>query len=140
MPNLSEFDPDGDLRNVSNRWTKWVHDFRAAMVSFKITCEKRQRALLRFYGGDELTDILESLDDTGTDEEIEPQSPRRLRLLQGILAQQEIVKKKVTVVMRKIKSAVAMFVDTVEKYTTSHDAVVVQYSLLDHTQKEINQM
>ena len=72
MPNLSEFDPDDDPRNVSNRWTKWVHDFRAAMVSFKITCEKRQRALLRFYGGDELTDILESLDDTGTDEEIEP--------------------------------------------------------------------
>ena len=72
MPNLPEFDPDGDPRNVSNRWTKWVHDFRASMVSFKITCEKRQRALLRFYGGDELTDILESLDDTGTDEEIEP--------------------------------------------------------------------
>ena len=72
MPNLPEFDPDGDHRYVSNRWTKWVHDFRAAMVSFKITCEKRQRALLRFYGGDELTDILESLDDTGTDEEIEP--------------------------------------------------------------------
>ena len=72
MPNLSEFDPDGDPRNVSNRWTKWVHDFRAAMVSFKITCEKRQRALLRFYGGDELTDILESLNDTDTEDEIEP--------------------------------------------------------------------
>ena len=72
MPKLSEFDPDGDPRNVSNRWTKWVHDFRAAMVSFKITCEKRQRALFRFYGGDELTDILESLNDTGTEDEIEP--------------------------------------------------------------------
>ena len=72
MPNLSEFDPDGDPRNVSNRWTKWVHDFCAAMVSFKITREKRQRALLRFYGGDELTDILESLNDTGTEDEIEP--------------------------------------------------------------------
>ena len=72
IPNLSEFDPDGDPINVSNRWTKWVHDFRAAMVSFKITCKKRQRALLRFYGGDELTDILESLNDTGTEEEIEP--------------------------------------------------------------------
>ena len=72
MPNLPEFDPDGDPRNVSNRWTKWVHDFCAAMVSFKITCEKRQRALLRFYGGDELTDILESLNDTGTEDEIEP--------------------------------------------------------------------
>ena len=72
MPNLSEFDPDGDPRNVSNRWTKWVHDFHAAMVSFKITCEKRQRALLRFYGGDELTDILESLNDTGTEDEIVP--------------------------------------------------------------------
>ena len=62
---------------------------------------------------------------------------RRLRLLQGILAQQEIVKRRVTVVMRKVKSAVAMFVDTVEIYTTSHDAVVVQYSLLDT--QEINQ-
>ena len=72
MPNLPEFDADGDPRNVANRWTKWVHDFRAAMVSFKITCEKRQRALLRFYGGDELTDILESLNDTGTEDEIEP--------------------------------------------------------------------
>ena len=72
IPNLSEFDPDGDPINVSNRWTKWVHDFRAAMVSFKITCKKRQRALLRFYGGDELTDILESLNDTGTEAEIEP--------------------------------------------------------------------
>ena len=29
---------------------------------------------------------------------------------------------------------------TVEKYNTSHDAVVVQYSLLEHVQKEINQL
>ena len=41
--------------------------------------------------------------------------------------------------MCKIKSAVAILVDTVEIYTTSHDAVVVQYSLLDHTQNEIHQ-
>ena len=72
MPDLPEFDPHSDPRNVSNRWTKWVHDFRAAMVSFKITCKKRQRALLKYYGGEEFIEFFDSLEDTGTDDEIEP--------------------------------------------------------------------
>ena len=42
------------------------------MVSFMITCKKGRRALLKSYGGHELTDIFESLDDTSTDDEIEP--------------------------------------------------------------------
>ena len=72
MPNLTEFDLHNDPQNALNRWTKWVSDFSTAMVSFKITCEKRQRAMLRYYDGHELTDVLESLDNTGTDDEIEP--------------------------------------------------------------------
>ena len=71
MPDLPEFDPH-DPRNVSNRWTKWVHDFRAAMVSFKIASSKRQRALLKFYGGEDFIEFFDSLEDTGTSDEIEP--------------------------------------------------------------------
>ena len=72
MRNLPEFDLHSDPRNLLNRWKQWVTAFSTAMVSFKITCENRQRALLIYYDGHELTDVLESLDDTGTDDEIEP--------------------------------------------------------------------
>ena len=85
---------------------------RVAMVSFKITWEKRQPALLRYYSGYELTDILKSLDDTVLKIRLSP----RLRLWQGILPLQETIKKinTKTLVMLKVKGAMSMLF-TVEK-------------------------
>ena len=42
------------------------------MIGFDITSGKRQRALLLHYGGEELEDIFDTLDNTGSADEIKP--------------------------------------------------------------------
>ena len=42
------------------------------MIGFDITSGKRQRALLLHYGGEELEDIFDTLDNTGSADEIQP--------------------------------------------------------------------
>ena len=70
MPNIAPFDPHSDPTSLSTRWNKWVRRFQDAMIGFDITSEKRQRALLLHFGGEELQDIFDTLDGTGSDEEI----------------------------------------------------------------------
>ena len=36
MPDLQEFDPHNDPRNVLNRWTKWVRDFSSSMLRLHV--------------------------------------------------------------------------------------------------------
>ena len=93
------------------------------MVSFKITCEKRQRTLLRFNGGHGLTDILESLDGAGSDDEIEPAietltmyftPSRNCEKSEHKASMTVLIKACSVVVMRKVKSAMTMLF-TVEK-------------------------
>ena len=72
MPNLPSFDPHSDPTSLSTRWKKWVRRFEDAMIGFDITSGKRQRALLLHYGGEELEDIFDTLDNTGSADEIQP--------------------------------------------------------------------
>ena len=72
MPNLPAFDPYSDPPSLCTRWTKWQRRFEDAMIGFDITSAKRQRALLLHFGGEDLQDVFETLDNTGTVDEIIP--------------------------------------------------------------------
>ena len=72
MPNLPAFDPYSDPPSLCTRWTKWQRRFEDAMIGFDITSAKRQRALLLHFGGEDLQDVFETLDNTGTVDEIKP--------------------------------------------------------------------
>ena len=66
------FDPYRDPPTRLKRWEVWRRRFENDMVEFGIASQRRQRALLHYYGGDDLADVLDTLDDTGELEEIKP--------------------------------------------------------------------
>ena len=70
MPDLPQIDPVSDP--LSLRWEKWRRRFESDMIEYGNVSERRQRALLRYYGGDNLEDVLGTLDNTGTRDEIMP--------------------------------------------------------------------
>ena len=72
MPDLPQFDPVSDPLSLSKRWEKWRRRFESDMIEYGIVSERRQRALLHYYGGDDLEDVLSTLDNTGTRDEIMP--------------------------------------------------------------------
>ena len=72
MPDLPQFDPVSDPLSLSKRWEKWRRRFESDMIEYGIVSERRQRALLYYYGGDDLEDVLSTLDNTGTRDEIKP--------------------------------------------------------------------
>ena len=53
--------------NTSSRWRKWVLRLENLFVAAGYVDKTRKRALLLHYGGQELYDIYETLEDTGTD-------------------------------------------------------------------------
>ena len=72
MPDLPQFDPVSDPFSLSKRWEKWRRRFESDMIEYGIVSERRQRALLHYYGGDDLEDVLGTLANTGTRDEIKP--------------------------------------------------------------------
>ena len=57
---------DVDLINsIGIRWKKYLSRFKTFLVAMDINSEDRQRALLLHFGGSELQDIHDSLDDSG---------------------------------------------------------------------------
>ena len=72
MPDLPQFDPVSDPLSLSKRWEKWRRRFESDMIKYGIVSERRQRALLHYYGGDDLEDVLSTLGNTGTRDEIQP--------------------------------------------------------------------
>ena len=72
MPDLPQFDPVSDPLSLSKRWEKWRRRFESDMIEYGIVSERRQWALLHYYGGDDLEDVLSTLDNTGTRDEIQP--------------------------------------------------------------------
>ncbi|KAK3092457.1 hypothetical protein FSP39_003031 [Pinctada imbricata] len=53
---------------VGTRWRKWVQRLENLFVGMKISDNKRRRALLLHYAGEEVYDIFDTLTDTGNDE------------------------------------------------------------------------
>ena len=72
MPDILAFDPYRDPSTRSKRWEVWRRRFENDMAEFGIASPKRQRALLHYYGGEDLVDVLDTLDDTGERDEIKP--------------------------------------------------------------------
>ena len=71
MPDLPRFDGHSDPSSLGIRWEKWLKRFEGAMIGFNITSPKRKRALLFHYGGEELSNIFETLEDTGDEKDYE---------------------------------------------------------------------
>ena len=53
---------------IGTRWRKWVQRLENLFVGMKITDNKRKRALLLHYAGEEVYDIFDTFADTGNDE------------------------------------------------------------------------
>ena len=62
IPTFEPFDIHVDGA-IAQRWRKWINLFIAAAISDK----KRQRALLLYYAGEEVSEIFDTLPDTGDD-------------------------------------------------------------------------
>ncbi|XP_064617193.1 uncharacterized protein LOC135481275 [Liolophura sinensis] len=83
LPTFPSFDVHSDPSSIAQRWTKYVRRFQNLLVAMDIADKKRQRALLIHYGGEEVSDILDTLPDTGEDlegalEKLNPHfNPRR---------------------------------------------------------------
>jgi len=63
-PSLAPFDLDLDRSNVGYRWKEWVERFENYLVAMNINDDKRQKALLLLYGGDEIFKLSKTLDMT----------------------------------------------------------------------------
>ena len=62
FPSFSVRDPA-----VDTRWKKWCARLENLLVGLDITDDKRKRALLLHYAGEEVNEIFDTLADTGTD-------------------------------------------------------------------------
>ena len=52
---------------IAQRWRKWIRRLENLFVASAITDKKRQRALLLYYAGEEVSEIFETLVDKGDD-------------------------------------------------------------------------
>lgn len=59
------FDPHSDSSSVDQRWTKWVKKFEIYVVAADINNDIRKKALLLNLAGEEVSEIFDSLPETG---------------------------------------------------------------------------
>ena len=62
--------PKFDLRdqtNLATRWEKYMKRFNNLMAAMDVKEESRKRALLLHYSGEEVSDLFDTLPDTGED-------------------------------------------------------------------------
>ena len=66
---LSNFDPFDIHADdaIAQRWRKWIKRLENPFVAAAIIDKKRQRALLLYYAGEEVSEIFETLEDKGDD-------------------------------------------------------------------------
>lgn len=65
LPVFPSFDVHNEPASIAQRWTKYVKRFTNLMVAMNIKDKKRQRALLLHYAGEDVSDMLDTLADTG---------------------------------------------------------------------------
>ncbi|XP_068729065.1 uncharacterized protein [Montipora capricornis] len=66
LPHFDPFDIHADGA-IAQRWRKWIKRLENLFVAAAIADKKRQRALLRYYAGEEVCEIFETLAETGED-------------------------------------------------------------------------
>jgi len=65
------FDCISDPTSTAQRWEKWLKRFGNFIVTLNVTNGTRKRAMLLYYGGEDLSDIFETLPDHGDDDDYE---------------------------------------------------------------------
>ncbi|XP_068670524.1 uncharacterized protein [Montipora foliosa] len=68
LPNFSPFKVHLD-GNAGPRWKKWLVRFEILTIAIGITDDKQKRALLLHYGGPDVDEIFETLQDVGEDKD-----------------------------------------------------------------------
>ena len=66
IPQFEPFDIHADGA-IAQRWRKWIKRLENLFVAAAISDKKRQRALLLYYVGEEVSEIFDTLPDTGDD-------------------------------------------------------------------------
>ena len=66
---IPHFEVHGDVATRDTRWKKWHSNFERAMVGYDIKDPTRKRALLLFYGGQDLQDEFATLPETSEDKD-----------------------------------------------------------------------
>ncbi|KAK3716437.1 hypothetical protein QZH41_016846, partial [Actinostola sp. cb2023] len=66
LPNFDPFDIHADGA-IAQRWRKWIKRLENLFIAADISDEKRQRALLLYYAGEEVSEVFDTLTDTGED-------------------------------------------------------------------------
>jgi len=66
IPTFEPFDIHADGA-IPQRWRKWIKCLENLFVAAAISDKKRQRALLLYYAGEEVSKIFDTLPDTGDD-------------------------------------------------------------------------
>ena len=66
IPPFEPFDIHADGA-IAQRWRKWIKRLENLFVAAAIGDKKRQRALLLYYAGEEVSEIFDTLPDTGED-------------------------------------------------------------------------
>ena len=69
IPQFEPFDIHADGA-IAQRWRKWIKRLENLFVAAAISDKKRQRALLLYYAGEGVSEIFETLPDTGDDFEM----------------------------------------------------------------------
>ena len=68
LPNFPPFDVHLD-GNAGPRWQKWLARCERLAIAMGITEDKQKRALLLHYGGPEIDEIFDTLQDVGEDKD-----------------------------------------------------------------------
>lgn len=66
IPQFKLFDIHADGA-IAQRWRKWIKRLENLFVAASISDKKRQRALSLYYAGEEVSEIFDTLPDTGDD-------------------------------------------------------------------------
>ena len=61
LPEFRPFHLDSEPTSVGIRWKAWLSEFENLLIALNITDGKRQRALMLFYGGNEIHEVYRSL-------------------------------------------------------------------------------
>jgi len=64
LPHYPPFDCKAEGKSI--RWTKWVSRLKNVFVGYNIDSNKRKKALLLTFGGEDLNDIVDSLPESAT--------------------------------------------------------------------------
>lgn len=67
LPVFEKFQVNGDTTSLGHRWTKYVQKLENLFVAMNVDSNKRKKALLLHYAGDEVFEIHQTLPDTGNE-------------------------------------------------------------------------